>query len=152
MPSSFVMLWKLVEEMDCRFIVAHEELCISLGSHAIIHCLWHCWSGVKKSIRPVKIEWWGVDVVICVEHGADCSHMVQLMPLPPRTPPFLPYLYPDWFYFSCTSLPRLSSKRGRWTAVVVVVYRHSGPGSSVTRSTINIHLSLIHIWRCRRRG
>ena len=38
--------------------------------------LWRCWLGVRKSIRPVKIEWWGVDVVICLERGADCLHMV----------------------------------------------------------------------------
>jgi len=38
--------------------------------------LWHCWLGVRKSIRPVKIEWWGVGVVICLERGADCLHMV----------------------------------------------------------------------------
>ena len=44
--------------------------------------LWHCWLGVRKSIWPVKIEWWGVDVVICLEWGADCLHVVQLMPLP----------------------------------------------------------------------
>jgi len=25
-------------------------------------------------------------VVICLEHGADCLHMVQLMPLHPKTP------------------------------------------------------------------
>ena len=29
-----------------------------------------------------KIEWWGVGVVICLERGADCLHVVQLMPLP----------------------------------------------------------------------
>jgi len=28
-----------------------------------------------------KTEWWGVDVVICLELGADL-HMAQLMPLP----------------------------------------------------------------------
>ena len=28
-----------------------------------------------------KTEWWGADVVICLEQGADL-HMVQLMPLP----------------------------------------------------------------------
>ena len=28
--------------------------------------LWHCWLGITKSIRSVKIEWWGVDVVICL--------------------------------------------------------------------------------------
>jgi len=28
-----------------------------------------------------KLEWWGADVVICLEQGADL-HMAQLMPLP----------------------------------------------------------------------
>jgi len=28
-------------------------------------------------------------VVICLEQGADCLHMVQLMPLHPKTPPSL---------------------------------------------------------------
>jgi len=51
--------------------------------------LWRCWLDVKKSIRPVKIEWWGVGVVACLEKGADCLHMFQLMPLHPRTPPSL---------------------------------------------------------------
>ena len=40
--------------------------------------LWHCWLGVRKSIRPVKIEWWGVGMVICL------LYMVQLMPLHPK--------------------------------------------------------------------
>ena len=44
--------------------------------------LWRCWLGGRKGIRPVKIEWWGVGVVICLERGADL-HMAQLMPLPP---------------------------------------------------------------------
>ena len=33
-------------------------------------------------IQPVKIEWWGVDVVTCLERGAHCLHVVQLVPLP----------------------------------------------------------------------
>ena len=37
--------------------------------------------GSRKGIRPVKTEWWGADVVICLERGADL-HMAQLMPLP----------------------------------------------------------------------
>jgi len=37
--------------------------------------------GGRKGIRPVKTEWWGADVVICLEQGADL-HMAQLMPLP----------------------------------------------------------------------
>ena len=48
--------------------------------------LWHCWLGVRKSMRPVKIEWWGVCVVIRLERGADCLHIVQLMPLPSPNP------------------------------------------------------------------
>ena len=48
--------------------------------------LWHCWFGARKSIRPVKIEWWSVGVVTCLEWGADCLHMVQLMPLPSPNP------------------------------------------------------------------
>ena len=40
-----------------------------------------CWLGGRKGIRPVKTEWWGAGVVICLERGADL-HMFQLMPLP----------------------------------------------------------------------
>ena len=43
--------------------------------------LWCCWLGSRKGIRPVKTEWWGVDLVICLEWGADW-HMAQPMPLP----------------------------------------------------------------------
>jgi len=35
----------------------------------------------RKGIRPVKTEWWGAGVVVCLEQGADL-HMAQLMPLP----------------------------------------------------------------------
>jgi len=31
--------------------------------------------GIKKSMWPVKIQWWGVGVVDCLEQG--CLHMVQ---------------------------------------------------------------------------
>jgi len=37
--------------------------------------------GGSKGIRPVKTEWWGAGVVICLERGADL-HMAQLIPLP----------------------------------------------------------------------
>ena len=33
--------------------------------------LWRCWLGGRKGIRPVKNEWWGAGVVICLEQGAD---------------------------------------------------------------------------------
>ena len=43
--------------------------------------LWCCWLGSRNSIWPVKTEWWGAGVVICLECSADL-HMAQLMPLP----------------------------------------------------------------------
>ena len=36
---------------------------------------------VGRQEGPVKNEWWGVGVVVCLERGADL-HMAQLMPLP----------------------------------------------------------------------
>ena len=43
--------------------------------------LWRCWLGGRKGIRPVKTEWWGAGVVICLERGVDLD-IAQLMPLP----------------------------------------------------------------------
>jgi len=37
--------------------------------------------GGRKGIRPVKTEWWGAGVVICLERGVDLD-IAQLMPLP----------------------------------------------------------------------
>jgi len=37
--------------------------------------------GGRKGIRPVKNEWWGVGVAVCLERGAGL-HMAQLMPVP----------------------------------------------------------------------
>jgi len=37
--------------------------------------------GTNKMCVLQQGEWWGADVVICLERGADL-HMVQLMPLP----------------------------------------------------------------------
>ena len=43
--------------------------------------LWRCWLGSRKGIRPVKNEWLGAGMVICLERDAD-SYVAQLMPLP----------------------------------------------------------------------
>jgi len=37
--------------------------------------------GGRTGIQPVKTEWWGANVVVCLKQGADL-HMAQLMPLP----------------------------------------------------------------------
>ena len=57
-------------------------------------------------------------MVICLERGADCLHVVQLMPLPsPKPHHLLPHLNRDRFYFSGAGLPRLSWKRGCLTGI-----------------------------------
>jgi len=40
--------------------------------------------GGRKGIWPVKTEWWGTGIVICLERVADLhmDDMAQLMPLP----------------------------------------------------------------------
>ena len=42
---------------------------------------WRCWLGGRKGIWPVKTEWWGAGMVICLERGANL-HIALLMPLP----------------------------------------------------------------------
>jgi len=49
-----------------------EEMCLQCR---------HYWFGGRKGIWPVKTDWLGAGVIICLEQGADL-HVVQLMPLP----------------------------------------------------------------------
>jgi len=58
-------------------------LCYIYMIHVCLLCLqWFDAVGWArpKGIRPVKTEWWGTGVVICLEQGADDLHMVQLIP------------------------------------------------------------------------
>jgi len=100
-------------------------------------------SGLRKSMQPAKIEWWGVGAVICLQRGADCLHIVQLMPLHPKTPSsLLPHLNPDWFYLSGTGLPRLTWK-GAVKQVYIQLKINNNPSSihSITFTTnINVRL------------
>ena len=70
----------------CRLTEWWRQIKLITDYSLLPSVLWHCWLGVRKSIRHIKIEWWGVGVVICVEQGADCLHMVQLVPLPSQNP------------------------------------------------------------------
>ena len=83
--------------------------------------LWRCWSGSRKSIRPVKTEWWDTSVVICLERDANDLHMVQLMPLPPHH--LLLQKKSEWFTSLVPAYPGcLSGKRplnGHSSSVVV---------------------------------
>jgi len=68
-PTSCVKALKATQSTD----LGHENHTASV--------LWCCWLGGRKGIRPVKTEWWGAGVVICLEWGADL-YMAQLMLLP----------------------------------------------------------------------
>jgi len=92
----------------------HEERCyfnVTMSLKWVPSVLWHCWLGVRKSIRPKKIGWWGVGVVIRLERGTDCLHMVQLMPLHPKTPSSLAsfksrLVLPFWYQLTQVVLER----------------------------------------------
>ena len=73
---------------DCRrlqyaryFVHSFILLFTYMFIHSLPSVLLRCWLGGRKGIRPVKTEWWGAGLVICLERGADL-HMAQLMPLP----------------------------------------------------------------------
>jgi len=56
-----------------------DLLCINLYPHAFSAL--PLLVGRQEGHRPVKTEWCGAGVVICLERGADL-HMAQLIPLP----------------------------------------------------------------------
>ena len=79
--------------------------------------LWHCSLGIRKSIWPVKREWWRVGVVVCLKRGAHCLHMVPLMPLHTKTP--LSHAWLNWiqtgFTFLVPDYPGFPGKEaGKW--------------------------------------
>ena len=62
--------------------------------------LWCCWFGDRKGIWPVKTEWWGAGVVICLWGAA--LHMSQLMPLPLTVSCFsnIQIVLPFWYWLT----------------------------------------------------
>ena len=83
--------------------------------------LWRCWLGGRKGIQPVKTEWWGAGVVICLQRGADL-HMAQLMPLP-ITVSFFSKIQ---IGFTCLVPAHLGSpEKGPWNVCVCVVNKIS---------------------------
>ena len=55
--------------------------------------LWRCWLGDRKGIRPVKTEWWGAGMVLCLEQGTDL-HIV----------------WPSWWHCHSLSLASVKSR------------------------------------------
>jgi len=48
-------------------VLCADVLLRNYSLHHLPSVLRHCWLGIRKSIRPVKIELWGVGVVICLK-------------------------------------------------------------------------------------
>ena len=54
-------------QLWCKIMAMVKNHVTSCNSHVQNHgiygllpsVLWHCWLGIRKSIQPVKIEWWG---------------------------------------------------------------------------------------------
>jgi len=65
-------------------------------------------------------------VVICLERGADCLHVVGPDDAIPKPHNLLPHLNPDWFYLSGSgSLVVLEKRPLNGCSVVVVVSERS---------------------------
>ena len=81
--SALSIKWLLMS-VYCNLAAKNGFFIVICGKSAICHqmpsVLWRCWLGGRKGIRPVKTEWWGAGMVICLERDADL-HMAQLMPL-----------------------------------------------------------------------
>ena len=80
-PLVCVYLWWLNIWLDSGLICI-VLIWLFLFSLCLPSVLWHCWLGIRKCIRLVKIEWWGVGVIVCLNRDVDCLRMVLLMPLP----------------------------------------------------------------------
>jgi len=82
LPNVLQLAIETIHSTACKYITLISYLVFfSLPS-----VLWRCRLGLRNSTRPVKMEWWGVDVVFCLERGVDCLHMIQLMPLLSQNP------------------------------------------------------------------
>jgi len=89
--GSLLSLWHFLIVFIIEVVLYHSSCTVSVlitveiflslcrYSHSV---LWHCWLTIRKNIQLVKIECWGVSMVFYPERGADCLHMVWLMPLP----------------------------------------------------------------------
>jgi len=77
--------------------------------------VWHCWLGIRKSIGPVKTDWWGTGMIICLEQGANNLHLVQLMPLSSIISCFTRIQKPEWFTFLVLAYPGCPGKEAiKW--------------------------------------
>jgi len=46
-----------------------------------LQCFLHCSLDVRKNIWPIKLEWWGVGMIICLKQSADCLSLSSENPI-----------------------------------------------------------------------
>jgi len=106
----FFSLWLLsAATSDVKLMIHIVVIWLQQFTAFLSSVLWHCWLGGRKCIWPVKAEWWGTGVVVCLEWGANDMCMVQLMPLPPYYL-LLPYNL-EWFIFLVPAYPGCPGKK-----------------------------------------
>ena len=115
LQSKVIKIWSVIN--CCIFITTwYDMLCDTIcydSCDTIYHVpsvLWHCWFGIRKSIRPVKN--WVMKCWCGYLTGVRCR-LFAYGPANATAFHLLPHSNPDWFYLSDTSLPRLSWKRGQ---------------------------------------
>ena len=106
----------------CMAVVWFWSDIFSLFVPPVLWHYWLDWLSIMKSIRPVKIQWWGIGVVICRERGADC---LQLDPLPDTSLSLAPVksrlVLPFWYRLTQVVLEK-RPLNGCSSVVVVYVY------------------------------
>ena len=116
--------------------------------------LWRCWLGSQKGIRPVKTEWWGAGMVICLERGADL-HMAQLMPLPLTVSCFskIQIGLPFWYWLTW-AVPEKGPLKRVCVCVCIIVKRNfcvteqrekaSSKSSQLVYKSVIVHTGCLH--------
>ena len=109
-PPGIVTLW-LVANNTAWF---QRPVCANKLSKASGQCMISLYDSVWS--RFVKIEWWVVDVVICLEQSAYVCIWSSWCHCIPKLCHLLPHFNPDWFCLSGTGLPRLSWLLNRFSS------------------------------------
>jgi len=82
LPASYtVIFWRVIFTIGSTTTLLKFFNLSFFQSYSV---LWCCWLIGRKGICPVKTEWWGTGMVVCLEWGANDLRMVQLLPLPPH--------------------------------------------------------------------
>ena len=70
----------------CSSLCLLRLLCFSIVMPSVLLSAFGALTVGRQEEHPAcRNEWWGVAVVVCLKHGADCVSMVQLMPLHSKT-------------------------------------------------------------------